>query len=60
VVWLRTLLLPGNTHRPSPIANAQVQSDKLKNYFAIGDVSTSPGWKTSQTALADAQFAAHK
>ncbi|RSH92622.1 hypothetical protein EHS25_008067 [Saitozyma podzolica] len=36
----------------------RVRSDKLSKYYAIGDCSTSPGWKTSQGAVYDAAGAA--
>jgi hypothetical protein len=38
----------------------QVRSDKLKNYYAVGDVSNTPGWKTVQGAKYDGEGAAPK
>ncbi|RSH92620.1 hypothetical protein EHS25_008065 [Saitozyma podzolica] len=36
----------------------RVRSDKLKNYYAVGDVSNTPGWKTVQGAKYDGEGAA--
>jgi hypothetical protein len=43
-----------------PLTLTQVRSNKLNKYYAIGDCSTSPGWKTSQGAVYDAAGAAAK
>jgi hypothetical protein len=53
----------GGTHtyaHANPLTLPQVRSDKLSKYYAIGDCSTSPGWKTSQGAVYDAAGAAAK